>query len=97
MAGEALSHTVEGLRSHPAVKAGRTRQSRSNVKDLRLSRGWRQSDLVTYAGVSIAIVRKAEHGYLLQLEVGSLLKLANALECGVADLFPILAQRLDRL
>ena len=79
-----------------AVKQDRNRVTVSRVRDLRWSRGWTMYELSVRARLSVGTVRTAEHGLLLRLNMASLLALANALDCGVADLFPVLSPRLDR-
>lgn len=80
------------------VKAGgRTRQTASRLKELRLAAGMTQVQLQAACSTSYEVIQKAERGYLLQLRTGTVLRLAAALNCGAADIFPILGERLNRL
>jgi transcriptional regulator with XRE-family HTH domain len=80
------------------VKAGgRDRQTISRFKELRLGAGLTQIECAAKAQTTVHIIRKAERGYLIQLKTATLIRLANCLECGAADIFPILGERLRRL
>ena len=72
----------------------RTRAVESRVRDIRLARGLTQVQLAGLIGTNLDAIRKAERGYLAQLRTTSVVRLANALGCGAADLFPILGARL---
>ena len=73
---------------------GRLRATPSRIQSLRESRGLTQRRLALLVNVDPATIRKAERGYLAQLRITTVLRIANALECGAADLFPILAEQL---
>lgn len=80
-----------------ATTPGRSARTASRVKEIRLARGMSQVALAAAVGTGVNTVRKAERGYLAQFRVTTILRIANALDVGVADLFPVLAGRLDRL
>lgn len=90
---ENLAIRVEASRQG---RLGSGRRTTSHVRELRLSKGWTQVELSAYASVNHNVVKKAEKGWLLKLRIDTLMKLANALDCGAADLFPVLGSRLDR-
>jgi hypothetical protein len=76
---------------------GRTRQTASRLKEIRLAAGMSQMSLAVHAQTTLEVVRKAERGYLLQLKTSTILRLANTLDCGVADIFPLFAERLNKI
>lgn len=73
---------------------GTSRRTESHVRELRLARGLRMVDLAAACQTTVDTVRKAERGYLLRMRIDTVLRLANALECGASDLFPVLGSRL---
>ena len=84
---------------HPDVarSGGRSRQTASRLKEIRLSLGLTQIQLAAAAGTNLEVIRKAERGYLLQLRTSTILRLSTALECGASDIFPIFRERLNTL
>jgi len=101
--GQGVGPRVEGCPRVLAPRPGRTHRSggrdattRSRVRELRLSQGWRLVDLAASAGVSLEVVRRAERGELLGLRCDSLLRISLALGVGAADLYPVLSPVLDR-
>jgi len=73
---------------------GASRRTESRVRELRLAAGMTQTELAAAMQTNVDTVRKAERGYLLRLRVDTVLRCANALNCGAADLFPVLSERL---
>jgi transcriptional regulator with XRE-family HTH domain len=69
-------------------------RTKSNLIHLRRARGWNQTKMSGESGVSLLTLRKAERGYLLDLRIDTIVKLANALGVGAADIFPALGSRL---
>lgn len=67
----------------------------SRVREIRLARGMTQAALGVAVGTNIDTIRRAERGYLATFRVSTILRIANALDCGAADIFPVLAERLD--
>ena len=74
--------------------ANASRPTTSHVRELRLSRGLTQTELAAGMQTTVDTVRKLERGYLLRLRIDTILRCANVLDCGAADLFPVLAPRL---
>lgn len=74
-------------------EVARTATTVSRVRELRLARGWRQTDLSARAGCSPQRIVTAEQGQLLRLSMDTLLRISLALDCGPADLFPVLGGR----
>lgn len=92
------NHHILGKELPDLVKAGgRTRQTASRLVEIRLSQGLTQMQLAVKASTTYEVIRKAERGYLLQLKTATVIRLANALECGAADIFPILSERLNKV
>jgi transcriptional regulator with XRE-family HTH domain len=58
----------------------------SQVRNLRSSRGWTQTDLAYRAGMHPAEISRIENGRQ-EPKAGTLVKLADALGVGVGDLF----------
>lgn len=77
-----------------AAAPGRSARTGSRVRELRLMRGHSQIRLAMIVGTTVGTIRKAERGYLAQLRVTTVLRIANALDVGAADIFPILAGRI---
>jgi transcriptional regulator with XRE-family HTH domain len=92
------NHHILGKELPDLAKAGgRTRQTASRLEEIRLSQGLTQIALCVKASTTLEVIRKAERGYLLQLKTATIIRLANALECGAADIFPVLSERLNRV
>ena len=57
------------------------------VRDRRRELGMSQEELAEKSGVSRATISRLESGELLMVKTGTLIKLAEALECKVSDIF----------
>lgn len=68
----------------------------STLRAHRLAKGLTQLHLCGLARVSPLVVRRAERGDILKLQVGGLLRVASVLDCTVADLFPLLGASRQR-
>lgn len=80
----------------PAGDGTRDRLTASNVRRLRLAKGWRLVDLAAAAGLTLDATRKAERGRILRCTPETLLRVAVALDAGPADCWPVLGATLAR-
>ena len=60
-----------------------------NVKRLREKKGWTQAELSEASGVGRITISRLESGVLKETSAGTLMKLANALECTMNDIVTI--------
>ena len=67
----------------------------SNVRAYRAAAGLSQMALGGLSRTSAATIRACERGRILDLKVHTLTRVAAALGCGVADLWPILGSVRD--
>lgn len=94
--GESRAEVFERM-STMGRSPGRTRVTVSRVRSLRIAKGLTQAALGVMVGTNVATIRKAERGLLTQFRVSTILRIANALDCGASDCFPILGPRLNQL
>ena len=64
-----------------------------NVKRFREEKGWTQSELSERSGVGRITISRMESGALEETSAGTLIKLANALECDMGDLVTVFERR----
>ena len=57
------------------------------VKEMREKLGWSQEELARKSGVSRATISTLETSMDAKTSTGTLLKIANALQCKVGDIF----------
>ena len=62
---------------------------RFNVKKFREAKGWTQGELSERSGVGRITISRMESGALEETSAGTLVKLANALECDMSDLVSV--------
>jgi transcriptional regulator with XRE-family HTH domain len=64
--------------------------TRSNCRAYRAAAGLSQQHLAGLARTTCDAVRRCEKGTIFTTELGVLIRISAALDCGVADLFPAL-------
>lgn len=57
-----------------------------NIRKIRVELGMTQEELVHLSGVTRATISKLESGKEVEVKIGTLKAIANALECKVSDL-----------
>jgi len=62
----------------------------SHIIAYRAAAGLTQVQLAGVARTTARAVRQAERGDIMGMTLGTLLRISSALECGAADLFPVL-------
>jgi len=74
------------------IAGGKDLQVKSHLKELRMARGWNQMQLAAFSGMNLGVVRRAERGQLLRIRTTTIFRIANVLEVGPADIWPVLGK-----
>ena len=86
------SHDAQTIDNSKELR--KTFTTTSNLRELREAAGLTQVQLAGIVATSPQIISKCEHGRVLQVRSSMLIRVANALGVGAADIWPIFGSKL---